>query len=117
MFVRLLEASKKYQNDLNVEVEDFGSLSGYRELLNGDCIAVWDIIAERMHFARIKQLPGERYNRTGIPLGGGSGQLVADRQISDIITEEAAGFFDGDQSAEHVAGVIQRRVQLYLNER
>ena len=45
------------------------------------------------------------------------GQMVADRQIRDIITEEAAGFFEGSQSAEHVADVIQRRVQLYLNER
>lgn len=225
LFIRLLEATKNYQNDVNVEVENPSMIqAGYQELLDGDCMAVQDILFDRKYFVQIKQLLGERYNRTGIPLAEGSGQLVdpisfivvnkncknkeavaaylefalgpgnmrdyrrdcrdsfqvkrdwegkwcvieenmdgtysyyypmdkndpdirseemppffveylkccedyyafmesldgqmvADRQIRDIITEEAAGFFEGSQSAEHVADVIQRRVQLYLNER
>lgn len=37
--------------------------------------------------------------------------------IIDIITEEMDSYFEGGQSAENVAGVIQNRVQIYLDER
>lgn len=225
LFIRLLEASKKYGNDSSVEVENRDMFeAGYTELLNGDCIAVQDILCDRVQFVRIEQLLGERYNRIGIPNADGSGQLVdpisfivvnkncknkeavaaylefvlgpknisnyrrdcrdsfqvkrdwegrwcvveetmdgtyayyypldkndpairgeempqffveyleccedyyelmesldsqmsTDRQIADIISEEAQSFFEGSQSAEHVAGVIQNRVQIYLSER
>lgn len=36
--------------------------------------------------------------------------------ITDIIMEEADAFFAGDKDAKTVAGIIQSRVQLYLNE-
>lgn len=36
--------------------------------------------------------------------------------ILDIISEEAEAFFAGDKDARTVAGIIQSRVQLYLNE-
>lgn len=37
--------------------------------------------------------------------------------VIDIITEEMDSYFEGGQSAESVAGVIQNRVQIYLDER
>ena len=36
--------------------------------------------------------------------------------IKDIVEEESSQFFDGDRSAKETAEVIQRRVQLYLDE-
>lgn len=36
--------------------------------------------------------------------------------IKDIVQEESSQFFDGDRSAQETAEVIQRRVQLYLDE-
>lgn len=36
--------------------------------------------------------------------------------IIDIVTEECSQFFDGGRSAQETAEVIQRRVQLYLDE-
>ncbi len=40
----------------------------------------------------------------------------ADQQITNIITEETEPFFKGQKSAAEVAGVIQNRVQIYVNE-
>ena len=39
-----------------------------------------------------------------------------DSSIENIIVEEAAAFFAGQKSARDVAGVIQSRVQIYINE-
>ena len=39
-----------------------------------------------------------------------------DEQILMIIKEEAAAYFAGQKSVDAVAGVIQSRVQLYVNE-
>lgn len=39
-----------------------------------------------------------------------------DQQIINIITEETEPFFKGQKSAADVAGVIQNRVQIYVNE-
>lgn len=36
--------------------------------------------------------------------------------IVDILYEETGAFYSGDKSAEEVAGIIQNRVQLYLDE-
>lgn len=36
--------------------------------------------------------------------------------IKDIVVEECSQFFDGGRSAKETAEVIQRRVQLYLDE-
>jgi ABC-type glycerol-3-phosphate transport system substrate-binding protein len=41
----------------------------------------------------------------------------SDRAVIAIIEEEAAAYFAGRKSVEEVAGVIQNRVQLYVNER
>lgn len=40
----------------------------------------------------------------------------SDEQISGIINEEAQAFFSGQKSAKDVAGIIQSRVQTYVNE-
>ncbi len=37
-------------------------------------------------------------------------------EITNIITEEAEAFFKGQKSVSDVAGVIQSRVQVYVNE-
>ena len=37
-------------------------------------------------------------------------------EITNIITEEAEAFFKGQKSVADVAGVIQSRVQVYVNE-
>ena len=39
-----------------------------------------------------------------------------DAEIYSIIEEEAQSFLDGPKSAEEVAGIIQSRVQLYIDE-
>ena len=36
--------------------------------------------------------------------------------VMNIINEEAAAFFEGQKSAADVAGIIQSRVQIYVNE-
>lgn len=40
----------------------------------------------------------------------------SDSQIMNIITEEAEAFFKGQRTAQDVAGNIQNRVQVYVNE-
>ncbi|MDE5746572.1 MAG: extracellular solute-binding protein, partial [Acetatifactor sp.] len=44
------------------------------------------------------------------------GQPPVDSRIASIIEEEIDNYFEGNQSAEHVADVIQNQVQLYLSE-
>ena len=39
-----------------------------------------------------------------------------DKDILNIILEEAAGYFSGQKGPDDVASVVQNRVQLYLNE-
>lgn len=42
--------------------------------------------------------------------------VVYDENLINIITEEAEGFFSGQKSAKEVAGIIQSRVKIYVNE-
>lgn len=42
---------------------------------------------------------------------------AADARIMAVIQEEAEPFFQGQKSVEEVAGIIQSRVQIYLDER
>ena len=44
------------------------------------------------------------------------GSTSGNDEITNIITEEADAFFKGQKSAADVAGVIQSRVQIYVNE-
>ena len=228
LFIRLLNAAKQYRNEpitadggtLTME-EDY--TKKYEELLDGNCLAVVDIVAVRDQFVTVKQFMGEKYNRPGIPGDSGSSQVVnpigfyvvnrncknkeaaaayleflmsaqvmgdyrrdcrdtfkigkdwegkwaistrdisgnyglhylldrgdpalfgeempeyyveylecsedyyaymeslegqppVDSRIASIIEEEIDNFFEGNQSAEHVADVIQNQVQLYLSE-
>ena len=39
-----------------------------------------------------------------------------DQDIFDIISEEVQAFFEGQKTAQDVAGIIQSRVTIYVNE-
>ena len=39
-----------------------------------------------------------------------------DEQLVNIITEESEPFFKGQKTAKDVAGIIQNRIQIYVNE-
>ena len=41
---------------------------------------------------------------------------MEDEALLQIVQEEAAPFFAGQKSARDVAGIIQSRAQLYVNE-
>lgn len=49
-------------------------------------------------------------------LKGLSSAAYFDSSVENIIAEESAAFFEGQKSAKDVAGVIQSRVQIYINE-
>jgi len=49
-------------------------------------------------------------------LKGLDSEAYYDINIENIVAEESAAFFEGQKSAEDVAGVIQSRVQIYINE-
>ena len=49
-------------------------------------------------------------------LKGLESEAYFDSNVENIIVEEAAAFFEGQKSADDVAGVIQSRVQIYINE-
>ena len=49
-------------------------------------------------------------------LKGLDSEAYYDASVENIIAEEAAAFFAGQKTAEDVAGVIQSRVQIYINE-
>jgi hypothetical protein len=41
---------------------------------------------------------------------------ISDETVTGIITQEAADFFNGSKTAEETAGIIQNKVDLYINE-
>ena len=41
---------------------------------------------------------------------------IFDRQINDIVMEEAQSFFSGNKSAEEVVDIIENRIRIYVNE-
>ena len=43
-------------------------------------------------------------------------ESVYDENLYNIISEEAAYYFGGDKSASEIAGIIQSRVQIYIDE-
>lgn len=45
-----------------------------------------------------------------------SGNVGVNEQLTSIITEESEPFFKGQKSAADVAGIIQNRIQIYVNE-
>ncbi len=47
---------------------------------------------------------------------GVTSEATYDQQLLNIITEEAAYYFSGEKSASEVAGIIQSRAQLYIDE-
>lgn len=49
-------------------------------------------------------------------LGTADSLVNYNESITNIVLEEASGYFDGQKSAEAVAKVIQSKVQIYVNE-
>ena len=49
-------------------------------------------------------------------LKGLEGEDSRSEAVIDIVKSEAGAYFAGDRSAEEIAGIIQNRVQLYLDE-
>lgn len=49
-------------------------------------------------------------------INNATGQYRYDETVNNIISEEAASFFDGQKTAEDVADLIQNRVQTYIME-
>ena len=45
-----------------------------------------------------------------------SNRYFMDTNVSNIITEEMGAYFSGQKTAQDVADVIQRRVQVYVEE-
>lgn len=43
-------------------------------------------------------------------------EATYDQQLMNIITEEAEYYFNGEKSAQEIAGIIQSRAQLYIDE-
>lgn len=43
-------------------------------------------------------------------------EATYDQNLMEIITEEAEYYFNGDKSAQEIAGIIQSRAQLYIDE-
>ena len=39
-----------------------------------------------------------------------------DEELLKIVQEESAGFLEGQKSAQEVAGIIQSRAKIYINE-
>ena len=40
-----------------------------------------------------------------------------DEELNKIVDEETQGYFKGQKSAKEVAGIIQSRLQIYINEK
>lgn len=59
---------------------------------------------------------GEQVDRIMEMIENAQPDARMEREIFDIIDEEARGYFSGQKSADDVISVIQNRVQLYLNE-
>lgn len=68
-------------------------------------------------FVSVPPMTQEQIDRAVSFIEGLHNLAFEDEVIMNIIYEEAESFFQGEKSAEDVAGLIQNRVQLYLNER
>ncbi|MBD5497632.1 MAG: carbohydrate ABC transporter substrate-binding protein [Lachnospiraceae bacterium] len=68
-------------------------------------------------FVSVPPMTQEQIDRAVHFIEGLHNPAFADEVIMNIIYEEAESFFQGQKSAEDVAGLIQNRVQLYLHER
>lgn len=67
-------------------------------------------------FIPVAPMTQEQIDRAVDFIKGLHNPAFEDAVIMDIIREEAESFFQGQRTAEDVAGLIQNRVQLYLSE-
>ena len=68
-------------------------------------------------FVSVPPMTQEQIDRAVHFIEGLHNPAFEDEVVMNIIYEEAESFFQGQKSAEDVAGLIQNRVQLYLHER
>jgi len=47
---------------------------------------------------------------------GATSEASYDQDLLNIISEEAEYYFNGEKSAQEIAGIIQSRAQLYIDE-
>lgn len=73
LFIRVLKAAKRYQNNPN---EELGTEDEYQSLLSGDCMAIDSVMLDERLFVMYKQALGDQYNCPGIPGATGSAQVV-----------------------------------------
>lgn len=64
----------------------------------------------------IKALTEEQAQTIRDIVYGATTEASYDEQLLNIITEEAAYYFGGEKSSSEVAGIIQSRAQLYIDE-
>ena len=64
----------------------------------------------------IKALTEEQAQTIRDIVYGATTEASYDSQLLNIITEEAAYYFGGEKSSSEVAGIIQSRAQLYIDE-
>ena len=74
----------------------------------------WDDFSMEIMAATQEEVDAVRNLITSTNKLGNSGSM--DSKLSDILTEESEAFFKGQKSAKDVAGVIQNRIQIYVNE-
>ena len=99
--------------------------------VNGKSLPIrWDIFAERAktaatqegycfindEFMPVPAMTQEQIDRAVDFIKGLHNMAFEDEVIMNIIYEEAESFFRGQKTAEDAAGMIQNRVQLYLDE-
>lgn len=65
---------------------------------------------------QIKALTGEQAQIVRDIVYSATSEAAYDEQLLNIITEEAAYYFGGEKSSSEVAGIIQSRAQLYIDE-
>lgn len=67
-------------------------------------------------FVSLPPMTQEQIDKEVNFIGGLHNAAFEDEVIMNIIYEEAESFFQGQKTAEDVAGLIQNRVQLYISE-
>ncbi len=107
---KIEEATKvEYMTDENGEqiLDEEGNpipINGGSSIGYGDWEYTYHVVTEE-EVARIRELIDVAKPASGV-----------NEELTKIITEEAEPFFQGQKSVDDVAGIIQSRIQIYVNE-
>lgn len=102
---RHLEASAKKAMEKDYYEDENGNRIEYDDMYY---VGDMEIVIEPLTEQRANELLDEIYSFTHV--------YRYDDALNQIISEEAAAFFAGQKSAKDVAGIIQSRAQIYVNE-